>query len=310
MDWNILKNTKRIITHANCPDGMASAIILYSVFPTIEPEFYSYNDFDYLNLKAEKGMLFCDITPPKHRYEEFVEVDAIVLDHHKGAEKIVKSFKNGIFADEIEEPGVSGAYLAWREVYTSKYRSNDSAKKFAELAGVRDTWQINHPDFISSCWQAIMLQFYSWEYWKKKYWKDLSFDFSFFNEMDTGRSLFEKRQKDVNNCVKNSLIFSINNLKVAVFNDPDKLCSDVAEIHRKNGVDIIAGFYYSNKNKSISLNWSLRSNDNFNVQKLATYMGGGGHAKAAGFTVNDENERNPFIYINDILRSYINETEL
>ena len=306
MKVEYLRDVKRIITHANCPDGMASAILLDYVFPHIEIEFYIHSDNSYLNMKAEPGMLFCDIAPPAQRAEEFIENKSIVLDHHKGAKDLVLSFGDrGVFADETEEPGVSGAYLAWREVFSAIVSESlpvyENAKEFARIAGVRDTWQVSNPDFIKSCHQASMLTFYSWDYWHSLEYVD----FVFSNEMNVGRKLFEKRKLDVKKCIENSLIYNLNGYKVAIFNDPNKLCSDVAESLRKDGVSIIAGFSYFKKDNNMNLGYSLRSDESFNVQEFASTLGGGGHSRASGFSVPTNERDNPFLKFNSLLKDFL-----
>src|SRR5690606_11394183 len=100
-----LSNVKKIITHGNgCPDGKASAMLLNKAYGGLIPiEFISHGSAEYYNLIPEEGMLFCDFSPPSDSWEYFLSAGAIVLDHHKGTEGIVKHFVNkglGVFADE------------------------------------------------------------------------------------------------------------------------------------------------------------------------------------------------------------------
>ena len=100
-----------------CPDGRASAIILHDAFPAAKVVFLTHDTQEYLELPAEPDQVWCDIVPPHARASEFVAAGAWVLDHHKGAKDIVAMFgERGVFADEKERPGVSGAMLAWEFV--------------------------------------------------------------------------------------------------------------------------------------------------------------------------------------------------
>ena len=134
MKTDILKSVNRIIVHGNCPDGMASAILLYDAI-NIEPEFHVHNTKAFKNLKITPNTLFCDICPPANLVDKFVAAGGIVLDHHKDKEAVVAKFGDrGVFADEINEPGVSGASLAYREVWQplcSGGRSTPHAEIFA-----------------------------------------------------------------------------------------------------------------------------------------------------------------------------------
>lgn len=164
-----LRSIKTLACHADCPDGLASAMILRQALPSAEVIFVQYNSIEMANLKAEPGILFCDFCPPQDRYREFLEAGAIVLDHHKSTKHIVLEFgENGVYADEKTEPGVSGAVLAFREVWTrmkqplgfTGFLGLEEMERFAQLAGIRDTWQKQSPDWEEACAQAAALMFY------------------------------------------------------------------------------------------------------------------------------------------------------
>jgi hypothetical protein len=132
---------KTIIVHDACPDGLASAIILKDAYAQrgLYPEirFVQYGTEGREKLEPAPGMLFCDFSPyiPDIEVEEgkrkipdpeklkaWVDSGTIVLDHHAGAKNVVLAFgKNGVFADEKEHPGVSGAFLAYGLVWTPLY---------------------------------------------------------------------------------------------------------------------------------------------------------------------------------------------
>ena len=115
-DW--LLDVTAILTHDNCPDGSASALIASDVLPTARIVFLMHGTQAYEDLAPAPGMLFVDITPPKARAKEFVAAGAIVLDHHAKQEDVVKMFgERGIYADEKRQRGVSGAGLAYEHVW-------------------------------------------------------------------------------------------------------------------------------------------------------------------------------------------------
>jgi hypothetical protein len=86
-----------------------------------------------------------------------------VLDHHASARPVVEAFGDrGIFADEVSQPGVSGATLAfehvWRKIVTHPDTWPATIEDFAQLVGVRDTWQTQHPQWWRACdLQAVLL---------------------------------------------------------------------------------------------------------------------------------------------------------
>lgn len=104
-----LEAVRTIVTHAYCPDGIASARILRDVLPGREILYMTHNTPELAALPATEGMLFCDFCPPHDRLDAFRAVDTIVLDHHKSVREDVESFSLHVFADEALEPGVCGA---------------------------------------------------------------------------------------------------------------------------------------------------------------------------------------------------------
>jgi len=144
LDLQKLLAVKTIVTHAACPDGVASAMILKSILPNAEVLAIHYNSPEQTNLKATEGMLFCDFTPPPERVTEFVEAGALVLDHHIKQKAVVDAFgSNGVFADEKLEPGISGAMLAYREVWLPIVKNKPQGYLQGAVRATYDNWQIH-----------------------------------------------------------------------------------------------------------------------------------------------------------------------
>lgn len=317
MHSKLLRNVERVVVHGDCPDGMASAKLLYDALK-VEPEFVKHGSEKYEQLDATEGMLFCDIAPPVNRWQEFRYQGAIVLDHHKAVEDIVKAFgERGVFADEAKDPGVSGAVLAFNEVWYPYYtevwypyytanpmdKCEEDARMFAKLAGIRDTWQKDNNLWKSSCHQAAALTFYSWKHWKSLH------GFCMDEEMKVGEMIFENRLSRSKQCAKEAVIFEDCGFKVGVFNDPNRFTSDVADLLRDQGCNVIAGFSYFKAKDNINspnIYYSLRSDDSFNVGEFAESLGGGGHTLSAGFTEEvEDNDINPFTAFREIFEDYM-----
>lgn len=125
LDITKLQGIKTVVTHADCSDGLASAMIIRSVLPEVDLVFLQYKTDGQENLKVTDGMLFVDFSPSKTRVKDFVDGGALVLDHHKYQKDIVKAFgANGVFADEVENPGIAGAMLAYTEVWLPLVKAN------------------------------------------------------------------------------------------------------------------------------------------------------------------------------------------
>ena len=161
-----LRSLRILLTHGYpdnpCPDGLASALIVRDALPLIEVRFLVHGTRELEELVPEPGMLFCDIVPPAARAAEFVAAGAIVLDHHVAARSVVEMFGElGVYADACSEPGVSGAVLAFREIWlpvknaevahlrrgvpwqdilqAQHLDARNRISRFAMLTGIRDT---------------------------------------------------------------------------------------------------------------------------------------------------------------------------
>lgn len=292
-----LKAIKTIVVHDKCPDGIASALILKDVLPQAKVIFCQYSTPEHEALAAEPGMIFADFSPHRSRVQEFIDAGAIVLDHHKTQKETVALFgERGIFGDEVADPGVSGAVLAYREVWQrllyethqGDYRPDPDfvewVGEFARIAGIRDTWQKQSPDWQYACIQSSALFFAPqdellkeglhglWANWEDRYeW--------------AGRTSFVSHRKRVARAVREGFQYvTPNGSKMLVFQGT-KLSSDAAEDPGADGFDIICGFDVVYEGGQVKYLYSCRSRNGYDVSALAKRHGGGGHKAAAGFNV-------------------------
>ncbi len=312
-----LKEVGVIFTHKNCPDGMATAMILKDAFrmlgmsPRIEflahntPEHKGAIGRHYLHSQNTRA-LFCDIAPHPDVYRDHIVAGDIVLDHHKGVEELVRSFGPlGVFADEKLEPGVSGAVLAWREVWEPINRDTGThdfllgscvihGREFAACVGARDTWQTTSPKFLRGQHISKMLMSKPASYWLHGDERPFLAE----EEIQCGRALFEAHEEAVRQAVGQCVIFEMPEgqkkcVLLYIFQEQAsgfRLTSDVAEAIRAgadNGPGAVAGFSYvvNKPGEAPVLLYSLRGLNGFNVAALAKQNGGGGHTAAAGFSV-------------------------
>ena len=329
---NIPTPITHIAVHDHCADGLASAMILRFCFPEAKISFVDYNTPSLNDLRPEPGLIFCDITPPTERDEQgcmtqrgralvqrYVDAGVVVLDHHKTAQDVVEMFgARGVFGDEKTEPGVCGAVLAYREIFsTSSFEQGFTREvaDFAALAGIYDTWQRDDPRFEQACWQAAALDFYGpnhflkatrpvWAVSQSTPWLAPLLP----EELHVGRLLFEKKQSRIEEASGSSVCARINGDLYAFFNDDfyDRLINHVAEHLRESelahstGLDAVVGFRID-ASKNCEGAWryyySLRSvRPGFDVKEIAVKLGGGGHSPAAGAGIDVEfEEENPVV---------------
>lgn len=269
---------EKAIVHASCPDGIASAMLIRHFSPQLPIEFVQHGTPEHHQRPCRA--LFCDFSPPAERAEEWADAGAIVLDHHATAKPVVELFGDrGVFADEKEHPGVSGAALAYM-LSGPMFRTRDG-QRFAELVGIRDTWQRSHPDWDVACHVASALTFYPVEDLIRQ-----SYGLEPY-QVETGRIIYERRIERARDVAASTADDVYAGRSFLLFNDGrEKLTSDVGEAARELGRPwhFVAGFFYT---ETGTLVFSLRSvAPAFDVSKIAIANGGGGHTRAAGFQVD------------------------
>jgi hypothetical protein len=291
-----LQAIKTIITHENCADGVVSAMFLHDVIPEAEIRFVQYGTEERLTLEATPGMLFCDFTPHPDHVQKFVEAGSIVLDHHKGAQGDVAAFgENGVFGDEVGQPGVCGAVLAYREVWLPMSHdlpesSRMIGEEIALLTGVRDTWLNKHPLWEAACIAATALR-PSTSVFPAESWLTLKHPFSLENQkwwagrFEVGEWLNRKKNQSVEKALKGAHHFTSSRGTRVVLFSGITLSSDAAESVGATA-DLVVGFDYVGIEAGAgTLVFSTRSHTDFNCVSFCKFWGGGGHTKAAGFSV-------------------------
>jgi hypothetical protein len=304
-----LRALETLVTHDDCPDGLASALVLRDAAPSARVVFVQHGTVAYEALPAAPGMLFCDIAPPAKRADEFIAAGAVVLDHHRSAQSLIERFGAlGVFADEEKSPGVSGASLAYREVWRPLCGDRDVAperatavRELAELAGIRDTWVRSSARWHEASVQAAALLFWPRERWLRATpaeWASLK---------EIGDVLVERQTAGARRLIGEALRFEAGGVRVAVFNAV-WLTSEAAE-ELGDDADVVIGFQYRVDAGRAQVIFSLRSRGRFDVAAFAVANGGGGHTKAAGFSVpapvDSGAGESPYALVRRLLTEYL-----
>jgi hypothetical protein len=290
-----LRAVTTIVAHDYCPDGAASALILKDVLPDAKVIFCQYNSPLHETLAAEPGMIFADFSPHQSRTQDFLDVGAIVLDHHKTQKETVEKFgENGVFGDESLDPGVSGAVLAYREVWQRLTNTDDFTVfgrefaewvgEFARVAGVRDTWQKKSPDWERACEQSSSLLFVPQEtlvrMGLREVWRNWDMQLGW-----AGKVAFAKHKKIVARAVREGYRHTTAKGHRVLLFQGSRLSSDAAEAPDAANIDIICGFDVIYEGRRVKYLYSCRSRSGFDVSALAKAYDGGGHKAAAGFNI-------------------------
>lgn len=272
---------KHIITHANCPDGIASAMILHNAFPEATVELIQYQSEEHRNLEPTPGTLFCDITPAAHDavhpLSEFIDAGVTVLDHHATQREAVEAFGDrGWF-----EFHSCGAQLA-RDFASLWHRSLPLASRgFSELVAVRDLWMTNSPLWDEACAVSAALLFYGFE--------ELS-DSPYLPDwaLLTGKIIRDRNQSIAEEIAVERRYHILNGSHgtwAVLPAPPHGNVSDTANAVLRNQSIAVACVYQDRMGSEGPFRtYSLRSREGgVDVGTICRAHGGGGHKCAAGF---------------------------
>lgn len=311
-----LQSLSHIVAHENCADGIISAMILKHVLPAARVTFCQYETPLHKTIPAEPGMIFCDFSPHLSRVQEFLDVETIVLDHHGGpAGEATRAFVEkglGAFADMKQDVGVSGALLAYQNVWlplwgqilgselenSINHATRNSVQSLAELAGVRDTWQTKDPRWPQACEVEQASRFWPWTIMEKAqpntWWSEI---------YAIGPVLSAKNAKTVEKCIENAHRFKTKGGRNVLVFEGLKPSSDVSEAVGSGA--LVIGFGFTVEGGVPKMIFSSRSKDAFNCRNLALAHGGGGHVAAAGFSLELELAYpNPYVLVERVLQRY------
>lgn len=306
-----LREVKQVFYHQSCPDGTASAMICYDAFrllhaknPELIPELKSvqyHTDFFENKLEPRPGQLFVDITPPRAKWEQWKDVDVIVLDHHESVKEVTEGL-SGVYATNDAH---SGARLTFEQVLVpitdflcldldperdshNVIRSDcnhalERWDRFSHVAMIRDTWKDKDPDFEAATVQAYgLMTLGAKDVLDQMKAGKLDTDLiTRMGEKDLGKAKFmaESARRYVLPCPKLG-----RDMNVDFYNCTEKKYISDGCHHLLNnmGSDFAVSYFYKTENGKTQAVVSLRTKDPI-ASTIAKKLGGGGHDKAAGF---------------------------
>jgi len=304
-----IKKVKRIVVHTDA-DGVVSAMILKDVLPDASVEYVQYDTKAHVEMTAEPGMIFCDFSPHEPRADEFLEVGAIVLDHHDTKRKVVQRFIDrglGVFGDMEKQPGACGAWLAYMHVWQPSFpgtvrsaKTREAVEDVAKLAAIRDTWQTKDPRWIEACEQAAAINFWDWDTLvasPPEQWAEML--------GTVGKQAYDNHMRKVRTAVGGAYRYiTPKGIRMVVFQGYFA-ASDAAEMIGEDA-DVICGFSLFFDDGEPFMLCGLRSHTDFHVGKFAKTAaeGGGGHRESAGFRRSIFLSDNPYSLFRNMLVDY------
>jgi uncharacterized protein len=272
---------RRIISHENCPDGLASAILAKLAAPEAVVEFCQYNTPQHRGLVPSSDTVFVDFSPHRGINAEAwaATPNVWVLDHHEHAKDIVELFGDrGIYGGVLR----SGAWLVWQYLLNC---AEGSAANFAVLASIRDTWLTSDPEWPAACALAKLLMAVDRDIWLRSPHHAIK---ACEESEWIGFALAETEKIKAQRVLDHEVLRkSHGGYEVGMFTGQGELSSMVGELGRAAGLDVtVCCLMVYDREKGHKLVYSMRSGERVDVGAMAKFYGGGGHARAAGFTVD------------------------
>ena len=273
MSTNINKLKKLCIYHGNCLDGFGAA---WAVRNALGDDIEFYKGVHQQPPPDVSGMdvILVDFSYKKEVLEDMLQTAAsiTILDHHISAEEdlsdLLKSGKiNGLF-----DMNKSGAMLAWQW-----FNPDQQPPKLIAHIQDRDLWLFKL-EGTREIYAALSSYPYDFKVWDKLMASN--------DELEAlkrdGEAIERRLQKDVKELIASGVRrMVIAGYDVPVLNASSAYVSDAGHIMSQN--EPFAACYWDH---SHGRSFSLRSSDDgIDVAKVAKRYAGGGHQKAAGFTV-------------------------
>lgn len=292
-----------VIYHANCADGFTAAwAVRQAMDCDIHPGVYN----EPPPAAEGRDLILVDFCYPRHVLWDIQQVanSILVLDHHKSAEadlqpehqqivRIDQSAHNFNWDKVLEyaradkgwiprtviyalfDQNRSGAGIAWDFFHPGKARP-----LFLDHVEDRDLWRFALQHTREIC-AAVHSHPYTFEAW------DALAAEPTFSLYQQGLVLVRARAKDITEQIaqcRRELV--IGNYRVPVASIPRSLVSDAAGQMAKG-----SAFAACYQDQPAGRKFDLRSTpDGVDVSEVAKLYGGGGHARAAGFTVPRDHE--------------------
>jgi oligoribonuclease NrnB/cAMP/cGMP phosphodiesterase (DHH superfamily) len=222
------------------------------------------------------------MSPPEDQFLEVLQNGGVIMDHHTTVKHLfdqhMEEFSHQLLWGENDR-SESGAVLAFIAIKPLVYRDNIvlTMQRAAQLVGLGDTWQKDHPDFELARAFANLVDLVGNDYE------------GLYEERELAEKLWASKKKAFARSAEKAIWREVLDKRVAFVNTLKT--SDVAELLRAKGANIIVGFaeMYDPDRQVEWVGFSMRSDESWDCSAFAKKYGGGGHVPAAGFgQVRDE----------------------
>lgn len=280
-----------VLYHENCLDGFASALAYKKFQIEEENTIYLYVgypvDWNYLmssieNIKIKNTIpieiVMLDYAMPKERLITLCqEVDWVtVIDHHKGMQQELLDAKLVIGNLTVDfDLDHSGCVLTWNHYCKDFFAP---PPEFLLHVEDRDLWKFELSNTEAVCLGA---QSFEMDLEDCKHWL---LDTSINDLADIGNSIIKYRNTLIDNSLMRIYVGTILDYNAIFINVEPQITSETgaAILKKVRGCNLVV-LYHIHDRRVI---YSLRSDGTVDCIAIAKHFGGGGHPKAAGFSVS------------------------
>ena len=256
-----------VIYHANCTDGFGAAFSAWKLLGN-RSEYYACTHGDKPPNVKGKNVVILDFSFSNKVTKKMIKEanNLLVIDHHKSAVVELHDISNTIF-----DMSKSGATMSWEFFHPGK-----EPPKFIQYITDRDLWkwELPYSKEFSAAFDMVPFEFEEFE----KFEDDSVFD----DAVKRGSYILAYSKTVVKKVCDKAVSRKYKGMDVLVVNSSHWM----SEIGSKLSpdCDFALIWYYDHNDQHTRV--SLRSfHDHIDVSDVAKDFKGGGHKKAAGFTL-------------------------
>ena len=262
-----------VIYHANCTDGFGAAYAAWKCLGN-KAEYLAAKHGDLPPDVRGKNVAILDFSYDNPTTKSMIESadDLIIIDHHKSAVVELHDISNAHF-----DMTKSGAMLAWEFFHPGK-----EPPKFIKYIEDRDLWkwELPYSKEFAAAFDMVPFDFEEFSLFED--------DSVFDDAVKRGSYILSYSKTVIKKVCDNAVERTYSGKKVLVVNSSHWM-SEIGSQLSPN-CDFALIWYYDHISNNTKV--SLRSfHDHVDVSEIAKKHGGGGHKKAAGFTL----ERNQHV---------------
>ena len=277
------------VTHKNCPDGAAAALLLKLIFPKISVFHCAHNRIDQECLRLAKaappgsGLIIADICPSQPVVETLMHLAAekklvlCIYDHHestKWLEAFAQEKRENI--EIIFDNDRCGSKIVFDRYWESHKEILQPYQEFIEVSNDRDLWLKQHK---KSDELAMLHSILGDLGFVERFLKNPTFDY-----LPTEASVLEyatKKQKDESEKLLRRLKIKTDSrgFRYGVIYGEGESSNLLNEAIERNKLE------YAMLINLHTCKGSIRGKGNFDCAAFAEKHGGGGHKCASGFRV-------------------------